>query len=133
MILLINEAQLLSGPCHTNVEETPRLTKRPVTLVVTPVRDIAIVDAEQDDGVELATFSAVEGAQGNAAGALDPAGEDIERHVAVMRRIGPGHHFGADFPFLVGVADDGLPWFDQVAAKAAQPCMGGLTRINAAA
>lgn len=133
MILLIYDAQILSRPCYTHVEKAPRFSHRPVTLFVTPVRDIAIVDTKQDDSIELSALGAVEGAQGYEASPVDPAREDIEWYITVLDRIGSRHHLEANLPFLVGVACNGLPWCDQLAAKAKQPSMGCLTRINAAA
>jgi len=51
---------------------------------------ILCVDTKQDDRIKLAGFGAVECAQGYSARAIDPAREDIERHISAQCR---GPHY----------------------------------------
>jgi hypothetical protein len=52
----------------------------------------------------FSTFRAVQGSQRHPAGALDAAGEMVQRHVEIARWIGVRDHLGADVPIVFRIA-----------------------------
>ena len=118
-MFLINEAELLPRARHADVKQPPRFSKSSVCLLVAPVRDIVGIDAEHNHCIELSALGAVERAERDASRALDPARENVERHVLIARGVSPGHHFCTKVPLLVRVSGQSPPRPDQFTAQSA--------------
>ncbi|MNG35711.1 hypothetical protein D3C84_1225200 [compost metagenome] len=63
LAFLVDKTQFLARAGDSHIKESPCFTQRFVTLVVSPVRNVGAVDAEQNNGVEFPTLGAMEGAQ----------------------------------------------------------------------